>query len=212
MNFPSALAFDANGNLYVANAGNYTIEKFSPGGTGSVFATASSGIDNPEGLAFYDGYLYVANYGDNTIEKFNSLGQGSVFTSTNLLFFPYGLAFDSNGNLYVANEGNGEVLEFGPNGVGTVVASGLGNAIYLAIEEIPEPSGILLVSLALPLLFLPRVAASFSRGARYRRRHSQHPEAGRGVNALQFTTVPNCGSKSAWPDRCEWSFPVPSIT
>jgi len=147
LNGPAALAFDSSGNLYVANAANYTIEKFGPGGTGSVFATSSSGVDNPEGLAWFGGNLYVANGGNNTIEKFNALGQGSVFSSTNLLFFPDGLAFDSNGNLYVANEGNGEVLEFGPNGVGTVVASGLGNAVYLAIEEIPEPSSLLLATL-----------------------------------------------------------------
>jgi sugar lactone lactonase YvrE len=141
---PEGLAFDSSGNLYVGNYDN-TILKFNTNGAVSVFATA--GVDNPGGLAFYGGNLYVANYANNTIEKFNALGQGSIFSSTNLLRFPDGLAFDSNGNLYVANEGNGEVLEFGPNGVGTVVASGLGNAVYLAIEEIPEPSSLLLAAL-----------------------------------------------------------------
>ncbi len=172
MNYPGAIAFDNSGNLYVANGGNDTVERFTTNGQASVFI--ASGI-SPAGLAYHDGDLYVANYSTGTIEKFNALGQGSIFASTNLLTLPYGLAFDSSGNLFVANHGNGEVLEFDSNGVGTVFASGLGNAIDLAIQEIPEPSGILLVSLGLPLLLLPRVAASLSRGAHYRRRHSQHP-------------------------------------
>ena len=174
MNFPAAIAFDASGNLYVANGGNDTWKDLATNGQASVFRLCVRRI-SPAGLAYHDGDLYVANYSTGTIEKFNALGQGSIFASTNLLTLPYGLAFDSSGNLFVANHGNGEVLEFDSNGVGTVFASGLGNAIDLAIQEIPEPSGILLVSLGLPLLLLPRVAASLSRGAHYRRRHSQHP-------------------------------------
>ena len=36
---PQELAFDSNGNLYCANAFNYTITKYSPQGTYSLFAT-----------------------------------------------------------------------------------------------------------------------------------------------------------------------------
>ena len=69
--------------LYVANAGNNTIEKFTSGGVGSVFA--STGLNNPRGLAFDSaGNLYAANVGNNTIEKFTSGGVGSVFASTGL--------------------------------------------------------------------------------------------------------------------------------
>ena len=48
LNIPGELAFDAAGNLYVANLGNNTIEKFTPGGVGSVFA--STGLSMPSGL------------------------------------------------------------------------------------------------------------------------------------------------------------------
>ena len=57
---PVALAFDAAGNLYVANYGNNTISKVTPAGAVSTFV--SSGLNDPMGLAFdAAGNLYVAN-------------------------------------------------------------------------------------------------------------------------------------------------------
>ena len=69
--------------LFVANNGDNTIGKFTPGGIGSVFA--SSGLSAPTGLAFDSaGNLYAANAGDSTIEKFTPAGVGSVFASSGL--------------------------------------------------------------------------------------------------------------------------------
>jgi hypothetical protein len=44
------LAFDSAGNLYAANGNNNTIEEFTPGGVGSVFA--NTGLSQPTFLAF----------------------------------------------------------------------------------------------------------------------------------------------------------------
>ncbi len=56
---PSGLAFDAAGNLYVANDSNSTVSEVTPAGVVSTFA---SGFDDPDGLAFDSaGNLYVAN-------------------------------------------------------------------------------------------------------------------------------------------------------
>ena len=69
MNGPSGLAFDSAGNLYAANVNANTIERFTPGGVGSVFA--NTGLNYPLGLAFDSaGNLYAANLNNNTIEKF----------------------------------------------------------------------------------------------------------------------------------------------
>jgi hypothetical protein len=47
----------------------------------------------------------------------------------------------------VGNHGGSDILKIDPEGDTSVFASGLGNAVYLAIDEIPEPSSLLLTTL-----------------------------------------------------------------
>jgi DNA-binding beta-propeller fold protein YncE len=50
-------------NLFVANAGNNTIDEFKSSGVGTVFPNA--GVNDPAGLAFASsGDLYVSNIGN----------------------------------------------------------------------------------------------------------------------------------------------------
>jgi hypothetical protein len=120
LNRPSGLAFDSAGNLYVANSGASTIEKFTTNGVGSVFA--SSGLNYPVGLAFDSaGNLYVANNSGYTIEKFTTNGVGSLFASTGS-GSPYALAFDSAGNLYM-DQNYGRIDKFTTNGVSSFFAN-----------------------------------------------------------------------------------------
>ncbi len=104
--FPG-IAFDPQGNLYVANSQANTITKYSAGNGGSLFVSGlANGLNNPTGLAFDSaGNLFVANYGNDTIWKFNSSGVGMQFTATGLNK-PNGLAFDTAGNLFAANSNN----------------------------------------------------------------------------------------------------------
>ncbi len=77
---PAAVRADT---VYVANTSNSTIEEFTPGGIGSVFA--STGLRFPYALAFdSSGNLYASNYGNNSIEEFTPGGVASVFASTGL--------------------------------------------------------------------------------------------------------------------------------
>src|ERR1039458_9959267 len=111
------------GILYVTCDSSNTIEEFTPGGVGSVFA--NTGLNNPYGVSFDSaGNLYAANYGNDTIEEFTPGGVGSVFANTGLTN-PVGLAFDSAGNLYAANIANNTIEEFTSGGVGSVFATGL---------------------------------------------------------------------------------------
>ena len=88
----------------MSNSGNNTIERFTPGGVGSVFA--STNLHFPIGLAFDGaGNLYAANNGNSTIAKFTPGGVGSVFADTNFSG-PFGLAFDQAGNLYASDNLN----------------------------------------------------------------------------------------------------------
>ena len=134
--YSPALSGDA---LYVANSntGN-SIVKFTPGGTGSVFA--SSGLNDPHGPAFDSASnLYVANANNSTIEKFTPGGVGSLFASTSR---PAGLAFDSAGNLYAANYSSNTIEEFSALGadLGVFASSGMHNPIGLAFGPVPEPA------------------------------------------------------------------------
>jgi sugar lactone lactonase YvrE len=107
--------------LYVSNYSSNTIEKFTSGGGGSIFANA--GLDHPQGLAFDSaGNLYAANaVGGGTVEKFTPGGVGSLFATG--LSYPTSLAFGSAGNLYAASYGSGTIEKFTPGGVGSLFAN-----------------------------------------------------------------------------------------
>ena len=86
------LAIDANGNIYVADAGFHNIRKVTPLAVVSIFAGSESGSftfygPNPDGTgtnaSFYfpmsvavstDGYIYVADANNNRIRRVNSQG------------------------------------------------------------------------------------------------------------------------------------------
>ena len=129
---PYALAFDKAGNLFLANANNNSIEKITPDGVGSVFA--STGMNYPDGLAFdAAGDLYVANGNLNNIVKFSPTGTYlGVFAGSGGVS-PYGLAFDREGNLYVANDTSGGITKITPGGVGS--AFGSVRALGLAFDS-----------------------------------------------------------------------------
>ena len=131
LNVPTGLAFDTNGNLYAAIAGDGTIQKFTPNGVGSTLAT---GLNSPFGLAIdANGNLYAAD-GDNTIQKVTPGGVVSTFASTGVND-PYGLTFDASGNLYVANNGDSSIVKFTPDGVGTTFRKSHVNGLFgLAID------------------------------------------------------------------------------
>jgi hypothetical protein len=130
-NYPASLAFDAQGNLF-ANINGNTIEKYTPQGVGSVFATAGMGY---AGLAFDSlGNLYTANSG--TIEKFTPDGVGTLFASGGALNHGIaGLAFDRFGNLFVGLQNTGEIEKITPAGVGSLFATVSGAAIGLAFDS-----------------------------------------------------------------------------
>lgn len=144
--FPTNVAFDANGNLWVSDNDNNRVLRYNPpfstGQAASVvlgqpdfasFAQAfgSAGLYLPGGISFdAGGNLWVADQGNWRVLRFAapfsngeaaSLVLGfSDFTSRvnpdpqSNMNNPFGLAFDPDGNLLVADSGDHRVLLFAP--------------------------------------------------------------------------------------------------
>jgi sugar lactone lactonase YvrE len=144
LRFPNAVAFDASGNLYIADRGNSSIRTVNAAGIIGTFAgigiSGFSGDGGPanqaqlggtlSGLAFDSaGNLYISDSSNHCVRKVTSDGNiNTVIAAGNLPgtpsapFWPNGLAFDGKGNLYIADGHNSQVYTMTPDGTVTVFA------------------------------------------------------------------------------------------
>ena len=135
---PVGMAYDAGGNLYVANWSAGTVLRFAPDGRRSVFA---EGLSGPSGLAISPaGDIYVASYSDDVVWRFTPGGERSVFVRG--LGTPAGLSFDARGRLLIANRRTHRILAAHPDGKIEVAAEGL----QTPVGAVELPNGDLLVS------------------------------------------------------------------
>ena len=132
--FPSGLAVNSTGTVFVATGGN--IDEVSPGGNVSFFASIPGGGELA-GLAFNsNGTLFVANQGNLDISAVTPGGDVSTY-GTNLSGFPNGLAINTNGTVFDAGGGGGinQVPPGGGNASIFVSSSSVGFATGLAINS-----------------------------------------------------------------------------
>ncbi len=132
-NGPTGVAIDSSSNVYVADAGNNSVRKISPGGTVSTFAT---GFANPQGIATDSANnVYVADTNNHVIRRITSTGTVTTFAGTvgqsgntdgsggSALFnAPYAIAVDGSSNLFVADFLNSTIRKITPTGVVTTFA------------------------------------------------------------------------------------------
>jgi gliding motility-associated-like protein len=146
--YPTGLALDGSGNIYVADALNHRIRKITPDGTVSTFAGSTQGskdgignaaqFSNPRGIAVdASGNLYVSDASNHCIRKVTQAGEVSTFAGkaqgyadgvgTNAKFyFPVGIVVDALGNVFVGDVNNQRVRKITPDGaVSTVAGSGV---------------------------------------------------------------------------------------
>lgn len=118
---PVGMAFDATGNLYVAEWGAGRVSKVDSQGRRSIFA---EGLSGPSGLAIGpDGTIYVASYSRDEVYRFTPAGVRSVHVTG--LATPAGLGFDRAGRLLIANRRTNQILTVAANGRLEPVIEGL---------------------------------------------------------------------------------------
>jgi sugar lactone lactonase YvrE len=126
---PAGSAFDAQGNLYIADAGNNIIRKITPSGVVSTYAGTGLG-----------GYRNGAATSANLTGKADS---SALFNS------PQGVAVDASGNVYVADRGNSVIRKITTAGRVVTVAGAKSKGFIDATGEsaaFNNPSGIVLDS------------------------------------------------------------------
>jgi hypothetical protein len=122
LNYPSEVAVDGLGNIYISDAGNHRIRKVSAS-TGNISTVAGNG---------------TAAYG----------GDGSAATSANLAN-PFGVALDVSGNIYIADVGNNRIRKVSASTgiISTVAGNGIatygGDGSIATSANLNNPRGVL---------------------------------------------------------------------
>ncbi len=150
-NFPTAVAADSSGNVFVADSQNHTIRKITPSGDvttvagmagvpGSADGKGTARFFGPAGIAVAaSGNIYVADKDNFTIRRIaadgtvttlaGSAGTGGSSDGTGAaasFIGPQGLAVDSAENIYVADSGNETIRKVTSGGVVTTLAGVVG--------------------------------------------------------------------------------------
>ncbi len=101
---PNAVAFDADGNLFLTNGATHSVVKVLPG---DATETVAANLNFPVALTFdRDGVMYVAQIGSDTVDKVYKDGTVEPFVKG--IRNPTGLAFSPDGTLFVCNSSRGE--------------------------------------------------------------------------------------------------------
>lgn len=133
LKYPSELAFDTSGDLYIADWGNSVIRKLSmstgiintiagngiPGYSGDGLSATSANLAAPSGLVFDKANnLYLSDWGNSTVRKIDGstgiittvAGTGTpgisadgIAATSAALYKPLGLTLDTAGNIYICD-------------------------------------------------------------------------------------------------------------
>jgi sugar lactone lactonase YvrE len=174
-NHPTDIAFDATGNLYISDTGNFVIRKLAPDGTVSTLAGQQGTPGQADGMGTAaqftspglitvdpTGVLYLVD--GNAIRTISAAGVVTTLAGSQIAGSldgtgaaaqfngPSGLALASGGAAYVSDTQNHEVRKVTASGVVTTIAGSAGK-IGVALGSLPgslnSPSGIAYVGTTL---------------------------------------------------------------
>jgi uncharacterized protein (TIGR03437 family) len=167
LNAPTAIAFDAAGNYYIADNGNSRIRKVDTSGIITTFVGSSGGssgtagkLDHPNGLWFdASGALYIADSNNARVARYVPPSAFSNVAGSNVAGFrgdggpatsaqlnkPTGIAMDAAGNIYLADTNNSRIRKITTDGIITTIAgsrytgySGDGGDATAAMLNVPR--------------------------------------------------------------------------
>ena len=171
LNYPSGLALDSKGNLYISDRSNNRIRRVNPKGVINTYAgngedgySGDSGpalkarIDRPFGLAIdKKDNLYIADRRNNRIRKINPSGIITTAAGDGGFFYmgdngpayrasiagPTGVAVDDKGNIYIADRNNNRIRVVDKQGMIRTVA-GTGQQDYNGEAELARDTNLYL--------------------------------------------------------------------
>jgi DNA-binding beta-propeller fold protein YncE len=124
--WPTSIAVDREGCVYVSSESEHRIQKFSPTGQFiSKWGTPGGGdgeFDGPSSMVFdRDDNLYVVDHLNSRVQKFTKEGKfllkwGTKGEGEGQFNLPWGIGLDAAGNVYIADWRNDRVQKFTPEG------------------------------------------------------------------------------------------------
>jgi uncharacterized protein (TIGR03437 family) len=163
LTYPDGLAFDAAGNLYIADGTNNVVREVSNGIITTIAGTGKSGfsgdggpatsamLSQPHGIAVdASSNLYIADSGNSRIREVSNgtittiagngnevppatVISGALATSSPLLL-PMGVAIDANGDVYISDYIQPNILKIS-GGIITIVATAVPAATGIAVDS-----------------------------------------------------------------------------
>ena len=149
LKFPSGVAVDSTGNVYIADSGNHRVMKVSGGNITVIAGTGSSGngtdglataceLTNPYGVAVDSvGNVYIADSQNNRVRKVSGTtittiagtgvqgnGPDGGLATECKLSGPYGVAVDAVGDIYIADTNNYRVRKVSGTTITTIAGTG----------------------------------------------------------------------------------------
>lgn len=125
-NFPSSIAVDSSGLVYVSDTYTNRIKVFSPDGemirSWGSFGNKAGQFNAPYGLAVSaSGNVYVVDKNNHRVQIFTSTGKlvnswGEPGSANGQFIGPSYIALDNNGQVYVTDTGNNRVQQFSASG------------------------------------------------------------------------------------------------